>query len=206
MLRDVLWRKDAFCYTLREAIHSYKGWNNFTFPCWVLPQDASAFYKEVSASSGSYIVKPSYKGEGHGIFIINRDDRINYESLNGFVVQPFLNRPYLLKGKKFDFRTYVLVTSVSPLRLYFYKEGLVRLASSKYNHNATRGGKEQQFLTNTSVGKKYTQLANLTWTYDRLKTYLRRRGVNVSKVFDGVKAAIVRTLLASEYRFLSDFR
>lgn len=38
-LRDSLWRKDGMCYTLREALASYQGSHNFTFPCWVLPKD-----------------------------------------------------------------------------------------------------------------------------------------------------------------------
>ena len=39
MLRDVLWRKDAYCYTMRDQ--QLQGWNNFTFPCYVLPQDSA---------------------------------------------------------------------------------------------------------------------------------------------------------------------
>ena len=49
-------------------------------------------------------------------------------------------------------RTYVLVTSISPLRAYFYHDGLVRFASSKYNQSDARRGKETQVLTNTSIG------------------------------------------------------
>ncbi len=205
LLRDILWRKDAFCYTLKEAINGYKGWNNFTFPCWVLPQDREKLKITMQENPhANYIVKPSFRGEGHGIFVIDSFKDIDGPELDNFVVQPFLNNPYLLKGKKFDFRTYVLVTSISPLRLYIYKEGLVRLASSIYNSNATRGGKEQQYLTNTSVGKKFTKLANLTWTYAKLATYLKKRKIDSDKVFAAVYGAITRTLLASEFRFICD--
>ena len=205
MLRDVLWRKDAFCYTMREALSSYKGWNNFTFPCYVLPQDSALLQREMNKTKGDWIVKPSFKGEGHGIYVVS-----SYAELppvtESLVVQPFLNTPYLVKGRKFDFRTYVLVTSVHPPRIYLYHEGLVRFASSKYNQTAARGGKRKQFLTNTSVGKEFTSLANLTWTYQKLRSYLTRRGVNVTKVFDSIDNAIVRTILAAEYRFMGDFR
>lgn len=47
----------------------------------------------------------------------------------------------------------MLVTSATPLRAYFYHEGLVRFASSKYNHSEAERGKQTQVLTNTSIGK-----------------------------------------------------
>lgn len=205
-MRDILWRKDAFCFTLREALHGYKGWNNFTFPCWVLPQDKDSLENELAKNSKSYIVKPAFRGEGHGIYVIQSFREISHSLTENYVIQPFLARPYLVKGRKFDFRTYVLVTSIYPLRIYFYKEGLVRFASSKYNYNATRGGKEQEYLTNTSVGKKFSLLSDLTWTYASLCKYFQRKNVNSTKVFDAVQNAITRTLLSSEYRFASDIK
>ena len=205
LMRDILWRKDGFCYTIREALSGYRGWRNFTFPCWVLPADA-ANLKAKMLKGSEYIVKPAFRGEGHGIFVATTFDELPQHDTEAFVVQPFLKNPLLIKGKKFDLRTYVLVTSVSPLRVYFYEDGLVRFAASKYNKTASKGGKEQQFLTNTSVGKKYTKLIDLTWNFDRLKAYWIKKHINATKVFDLIYSAIVRTLLASEYRFMSDFK
>jgi hypothetical protein len=52
---------------------------------------------------------------------------------NSFVVQKYLSSPALHNDYKFDFRIYVLVTTViEPLTAFIYKEGLVRLASEKY--------------------------------------------------------------------------
>ena len=41
-------------------------------------------------------------------------------------------QPFLLDGYKFDLRIYVLVLSCDPLRIFVYKDGLVRLATTKY--------------------------------------------------------------------------
>jgi hypothetical protein len=192
---------------VREALASYKGDKSFTFPCWVLPKDRSSLEKEMNKTFSSWIVKPSGQGEGHGIFIVNTFNEIlsRHLVLDNFVVQPLLTNPYLVKGKKFDFRTYVLVTSMLPLRAYIYKEGLVRFAAGKYNPNATRGGSEEQYLTNTSVGKKYAHLSNLTWTFQGLKEHFTSKGIDGEEVFDRINEAIVRTLLAAEYRFHRSF-
>ena len=42
-VRESLWRKDTMCLMLREALASYNGPQNFTFPCWVLPTDMVEF-------------------------------------------------------------------------------------------------------------------------------------------------------------------
>lgn len=206
-LRAILWRKDAMCRTMKDSLATFQGPTNFTFPCWVLPDDLQALNETMIRAPGDWIVKPGDKGEGHGIFIASSIDELIRQdlSINGFVVQPLLKNPYLIYGKKIDLRTYVLITSMVPLRAYVYKEGLVRFASGDYDHNATKGGKEQQFLTNTSVGKKYAQLSNLTWTFERLCRHFELQGIDAEAVFGSIHEAIARVLLSSEYQFQDEF-
>jgi len=62
--------------------------------------------------------------------------------------------PHLLDGFKYDLRIYVLVTSFDPLKVYIFKEGLVRFATEKYSNNPKNLKKRYIHLTNYSVNKK----------------------------------------------------
>ena len=48
------------------------------------------------------------------------------------VAQRYITNPYLLEDLKFDLRIYVLLYGVNPLRVFLFKEGLVRLATESY--------------------------------------------------------------------------
>ena len=71
-----------------------------------------------------------------------------------FVVQKYVKQPALINGHKYDFRIYVLVTSViDPMTIFLYKDGLVRLASEKYD---LKNNVNDMYchLTNYSLNKK----------------------------------------------------
>ena len=48
------------------------------------------------------------------------------------MAQRYLHKPFLVDNLKFDLRIYVLITSVIPLRIFIYKEGLARFATQDY--------------------------------------------------------------------------
>ena len=102
--------------------------------------------------SNLWIVKPTNLSRGRGIYLIDDINEINLAEQN--IVSKYISNPLLINGHKFDLRIYVVLTSIDPLRIYIFKEGLARFATEKYQQSAD--GKNNQFvhLTNYSINKK----------------------------------------------------
>lgn len=81
----------------------------------------------------------------------------NYEWIQPnehYVAQRYLHKPYLIDGLKFDLRVYVLITSVTPLRIFIYEEGLARFATSEYvSPLGSNLGNLFMHLTNYAINK-----------------------------------------------------
>lgn len=57
-------------------------------------------------------------------------------STEHFIVQEYVEKPFLIEGYKFDLRIYVLITSCDPLRIFLFNDGLVRMSTEKYQNPA----------------------------------------------------------------------
>ena len=67
--------------------------------------------------------------------------------------------------------------------------------------NATKNGKRDEYLTNTSEGKLSSLLSNLTWTFNKLWRHIDAQGVSSRRVRTHMHNAIAATLLLGEPRF-----
>ena len=76
-------------------------------------------------------MKPNALSRGRGIFMTDDIQEINVDE--SCVVSRYVHNPLLINSHKFDLRVYVLVTSIEPLRIYVFKEGLARFATETYN-------------------------------------------------------------------------
>ncbi|CAM9488701.1 unnamed protein product, partial [Hapterophycus canaliculatus] len=102
---------------------------------FVLPADRRAWLKAVEAEPKAiWIVKPPASSCGRGIRVINKGSVGSVsKTKKGLVQQRYIHNPMLIDGRKFDLRLYVLVTSMEPLRVYLFEEGLVRLSTKRYS-------------------------------------------------------------------------
>jgi hypothetical protein len=97
-------------------------------------------------------MKPNAASCGKGIKVVGPGDIIPRKG--GNLLSKYIMNPHLIDGLKYDLRIYVLVTSYDPLKVYLFKEGLVRFATEKYTNNIQSLKKRFVHLTNYSVNKK----------------------------------------------------
>eukprot|EP00826_Nyctotherus_ovalis_P050109 TRINITY_DN6108_c0_g3_i1.p1 TRINITY_DN6108_c0_g3~~TRINITY_DN6108_c0_g3_i1.p1 ORF type:complete len:455 (-),score=91.37 TRINITY_DN6108_c0_g3_i1:247-1611(-) len=190
-------------------MHKYfpKDYNFFPLT-WVMPTDYTDFKtSHAQHHTNVYIVKPEAMCQGRGIFLINSPEQIARE--DSCVVQQYINDPYLVEGLKFDLRLYVLVYGCDPLRVYVYREGLVRLATEKYER-ARMGNMENRcmHLTNYAINKRS---CNFVFNEDEEKAdvgnkrsleflwnYVEAQGGNSKLLKRRINRIIVKTLCAAK--------
>lgn len=124
---------------------------------YVLPLHLAAFrslFQNGQSMSGTFIIKPDGSAQGKGIFLTKRIEDV--ENLSTMcVAQQYIRNPLLIEKKKFDLRIYVLVTSCCPLRIYLFRDGLVRLCTEEYKHPNDKNLRQKcMHLTNYSINKR----------------------------------------------------
>jgi hypothetical protein len=214
-LRKILWNKDKFCETMGASLKGFRNYTEFVFPCWILPHQFNDMITEVKErfQDTRFILKPTDRGEGNGIIVMDSyrklaDWKSEFPDNEEVVVQTYLNDPMLIKERKWDMRTYILITSIHPLRIYMYRDGLVRFASTKYDKDAKDGGKKTAFLTNTSVNKKTGQsVEDLTWPYPQVYEYLKKHdNIDPDVLWKRIERAVTQVIMSSESAFLKKFK
>ena len=125
------------------------------------------------------------------------------------MVCKYVGNPLLINNHKFDLRIYVLLTSVDPLRIYVYNEGLARFASEPYD-STSKGAKKTLYshLTNYSINKKsetFQQNKSVLerdhgnkWSLSALQSHLEGLGINMQPIWERIYDAIIKSLIAVE--------
>ena len=107
-----------------------------------------------------------HRGKGISLMTLDAIETILEEYENGqkckqkrkdtYIIQKYIPSPLLIKGRKMDFRCFMVLASMDPL-IVFYQDGIVRLASDEFDEHSTD---ITAHLTNLSVSKE--NLANQT--------------------------------------------
>ncbi len=143
---------------------------------------------------------------GTGIKVVNKWNQI--PKSQNLVVQRYIARPHLINNTKYDLRIYVLVTSIHPLRIYLYDEGLVRFASAEYAPDNDTLGDVFMHLTNYSINKNNANYSpnedpderkGHKWTLGSLWQYFTEQGIDFRPAWDKIKDMVIKTIISGEH-------
>ncbi|VDM15997.1 unnamed protein product [Hydatigera taeniaeformis] len=175
--------------------------HDFIPTTYLLPQDYTLFTEEFRRNPrATWIIKPSARSRGVGIFIVNRLSQIKKWAREGHTGNrdafslphvAYIENPLLIGGKKFDLRMYVLVTSFKPLKCYVNKLGFCRFCTVRYDRKDSELGNMFVHLTNISIQKHaadYNSRHGGKWSIFNLRLWLEgTRGKEVAdKLFNEI--------------------
>ncbi|XP_049875108.1 probable tubulin polyglutamylase ttll-15 [Pectinophora gossypiella] len=165
-----------------------------------LPKNKEEFLKYAVENKDVMFVE---KNNQHRGVVLKNVSQVDLASGDSFV-QEYLQRPFLVDGHKFDIGVYVVLTSVDPLRAYWYKgDILFRFCTEKYYPFDPRD------LNKYVVGDDYLpawKVPSLSRAYstlglsvkDAFDIYARSQGKDPDRMWEEVQQSIAEVLLAKE--------
>ena len=204
-------RKNNLAKNLNRLHKVYPKDYNFFPKTWLIPAEFSDLVlqfdskKSKKSKNKVFIVKPEASCQGRGIFLTKKLEDLSLD--DRYVVQEYLQRPFLIDGLKFDLRIYVLVAGCDPLRIFLYQEGLARFATEPYiKPKNTNLSKVCMHLTNYAINKNSENFIfnddcaeddkghkrSLTSTMNLLSSL----GHDTEKLWEKIRDLIIKTLCA----------
>ena len=149
-----------------------------------------------------FIIKPNNGSGGQGISVTA--DLASAADRTDAVVQRYVDRPYLIDGRKGHLRIYILITQAEPLRAYIYREGIVRFAPEPYDPSPERLGDISMHVTNPALHANHPGLTisddpakddeGMIWSLTGFLRRLDRDGGNGQAVFAEIRDLAVGLL------------
>lgn len=131
------------------------------------------------------------------------------------IVSKYIADPLCIDGHKCDIRLYVVVTSFDPLIIYLYEEGLVRLATVKYDKNVENLWNPCMHLCNYSINKYHSDYIRATendedvghkWTFSALLRHLKSQGCEVKQLMLNIENVIIKAIFSCTQSIVSACR
>jgi len=202
---------------------------NITPQGFILPKNMASWEAaRLRQPSALWIWKPCSQSCGRGIKVLSSalspEENRDLGRKRG-IIQRYVDKPLLLDGYKCDLRIYVVVLSYDPLKVYINDEGLVRMATEKYNPSLDTLSFTNMHLTNYSVNKLSPAFVQpqdgrgppkedptkpkadgadgeepraFKWSLAQLRKHFDQRGLNYDAMFDSIKDLVIKTLIAVE--------
>ncbi|XP_043081259.1 probable tubulin polyglutamylase TTLL9 isoform X1 [Puntigrus tetrazona] len=185
------------CVRYRQTDHLYVIHHYYTFPTQVA------------------------RSQGKGIFLFRKlkdiidwrkdgsrtEEQKDEAQVENYVAQRYIENPYLIAGRKFDLRVYVLVTSYIPLKAWLYRDGFARFSNTRFSLSSI----DDQYvhLTNVAVQKTapdYDPEKGCKWQMQQLRQYLTAKHgfETVQPLFKEIDNIFIRSLLSVQKTIIND--
>lgn len=195
-------RKDLLARNMNRMLKLFPNDYHIFPKTWHLPADYGDAVKfSRQHRNRTFILKPDQGAQGRGISLTKSLKEINPH--DHMICQLYLHRPLLIDGFKFDLRVYALITSIDPLRIYVYNEGLARFATSLYKepkgHNTTN---MYMHLTNYSVNKhsrtysKDDEVGSKR-KFSTLNRILSTEGYDIVALWNNIDDVVIKTIISA---------
>ncbi len=174
-----------------------KPWSPRHPATFLMPEDREALIAYAAGQSGAlYIAKPR-RGTGGQNMEISRDAPALADKPD-VVVQRYIDRPYLVDGRKGHVRLHGLVASLDPFRAYLHAEGVVRFAPEAYDVSEEGLADVHAHITNTALHRDHPKLVvsqkaeeenvGAVWSLTAYLERLKADGVDVAALREELKA------------------
>uniref|UniRef100_H0X5C5 Tubulin tyrosine ligase like 6 n=1 Tax=Otolemur garnettii TaxID=30611 RepID=H0X5C5_OTOGA len=196
-------RKDLLARNMSRMLKMFPKDFHFFPRTWCLPADWGDLqtYSRLKKNK-TYICKPDSGCQGRGIFITRTVKEI--KPGEDMICQLYISKPFIIDGFKFDLRIYVLVTSCDPLRIFVYKEGLARFATTSYSCPCSDNLDDIcMHLTNYSINKHSSNFSRDTHSGSKRKlstfnVYMEKHSYDVKQIWRDIEDVIVKTIISAQ--------
>jgi hypothetical protein len=174
-----------------------------------------------------YIIKRPSLPRGEGVHLIGSLEQLEHlltpaspcYPLNKTkaLAQEYIQNVLLIEGHKVTLRVYVVITSMDPLRIYIFQNGLVRICSRKYSTDLSSIGdifahvdsidinhlNEHEFTS--SITDKDLEYEGLRVQITHLMKRVEKYGFNGTKVWNDIEDVVVLSILSAEEEMYKEY-
>ncbi|CAD5216442.1 unnamed protein product [Bursaphelenchus okinawaensis] len=193
-----LGRKDRLWLHLADLSKQFDGFDIMPHT-YVLPRDFLALREYLKSNKKHVILKPPASARGRGIQIVSKIEEVPTDA--PLIAQHYIESPLVMNGSKFDLRIYVYVSSLDPLKIYIYEDGLARFASVPYCHEQSYNN-QYMHLTNFSINKFAEKngvtngAVELKWKLSRFWKFVKDNGRDPEELWGKIRDVSVRAVIS----------
>jgi hypothetical protein len=190
---NLICRKAGLVHMIQRLPIGLQGSLDFVPKSLVVSKQADGQFTSRPSDGKTYIIKPDNGSLGFGIHILRPGQSCTLQ--RGLSVAQEYIQSYLLGGKKFDLRIYVLVTNISDLHIYVYRDGIARVCSREYGTDSPYSQ-----ITNTAVNKqnKDVDILEITRLISEVFAEMTEHGtIDQSCLWKAIDIVATRTIAAA---------